>query len=491
MQELQFRNMIYKDLLYSDTIVAPATLPGTGAVSIIRISGKDTFIILDKIIKFKKGKAIDFKGYTLHFGTVYNNDDLPLDDVLVSIFKKPHSYTGEDSAEISCHASSYITSEIIRLVCEAGARIAMHGEFTQKAYMNGKLDLAQAESVADIIASQNAASHRLAFNQLRGGFSKELMEMRAELLNMLSLMELELDFSEEDVEFADRSKLKELLKKISTHINDLVKSFHLGNAIRTGIPVAIVGAANSGKSTLLNALIGEDRAIVSDIPGTTRDTVEENFIIEGVNFRLIDTAGIRETTEIIEKIGIEKSLEKLSKADIVIGVIDGSLNEKDVLEQANYILSKCSSQEQKIILVLNKKDIFDKDDNENKNVSTLNNIVSLINTKLVTNRTKIIKLSAAKNFGIDELKNTLFNMQSEMTTGSDTTLVTNVRHYRALKDAYESLLKVKNGLDTSLPTDLISADLHEAVNALSSITGMDITTDEVLGNIFKNFCIGK
>lgn len=532
---------------FDDTIAAPATLPGTGAISIIRISGAETFNVVDKVVAFKKGRSADFKGNTIHFGTVYLCDGKPLDDVLVSVFRSPLSYTGEDSAEISFHASKYIAGELMNLLTEAGARAAGPGEFTKRAYINGKMDLAQAESVADIISSQNAASHRLAFNQLRGGFSKELMEMRAELLNMLSLMELELDFSEEDVEFADRGQLRSLLDKVIGHTSSLAESFRLGNAIKNGLPVALVGAPNSGKSTLLNSLIGEERAIVSDIPGTTRDTVEEVFNIDGVAFRFIDTAGIRETSETIEKMGIERSLQKLSEADIILGIIDGNAPQEKVLEEAEFIISKCDFAVQKLVLVLNKKDLFDfswkeifeeggflsrikvfgedrelsrnkvfAEDRElslnkvfadgdsphenniskaskaqNKDVLISNSFVLRTNKENITDKIKIITISASKGEGIYELKKILTGFQESSLSGSDTNLVTNARHHAALVQAGRFLSQTQAGLESSLPTDLVAQDLREAVSALSSITGMSIDTEEVLGNIFKNFCIGK
>lgn len=518
---------------YNETIAAPATLIGTGAISIIRLSGPETFAAVGRTVAFKSGEPKDFNGYSVHFGTVYLTDGSPLDDVLVSFFKAPHSYTGEDSAEISFHASEYIAQQLMFLLSGAGVRTAEPGEFTLRAYMNGKMDLAQAESVADIISSHNAAAHRLAFNQLRGGFSKELMAMRSELLNMVSLMELELDFSEEDVEFADRSKLNQLLDNVLCHISKLTDSFRLGNAIRNGIPVSIVGAANSGKSTLLNALLGEDRAIVSDIPGTTRDTIEETFNINGTCFRLIDTAGIRDTSEKIEKIGIERSLKKLSEADIVIGVIDGNAPDEAIAEEAWFIVSKCDFSVQKLVIVLNKKDLFEaasayqKNHNDsvlsdkgltgvspaqqklaissrpskkdhfeadfalNKNVILFNNIVSGIDNKDYINSIKVLSISAAKGEGIDEIKKILSGFQPEILSGSDTNLVTNARHYDALVQASQYLENVRTGLASSLPTDLIAQDLRAAIDTLSSITGMSITTDELLGNIFQNFCVGK
>jgi len=307
---LEYHGTMY--IRNEDTIYAPATVPGTGAISVIRISGPEALAIADKVITCRKGSISGAKGYTIRFGTVSDSDGRLVDEILASIFRAPHSYTGEDSVEISCHASSYIVSEIMTMLHEAGARAAEPGEFTQRAYLNGKMDLAQAEAVADVIASQNAAAHRIAFNQMKGGFSSELRDMRSELLELVSLMELELDFSEEEVEFADRSRLDNLLDEIISHVSRLIESFRLGNAIKNGVPVAIAGATNTGKSTLLNALLGEERAIVSDVHGTTRDTIEETLNIDGILFRFIDTAGLRETSEVVEQIGIERTFKKIS-----------------------------------------------------------------------------------------------------------------------------------------------------------------------------------
>jgi len=333
---------------FDDTIVAPATIPGTGAISIIRLSGDKTFAIADKVVKLKSGTISEAEGYTLHYGAIDRNG-MPVDDVLVAVFRAPHSYTGEDSVEISCHASSYIVSEIMTLLIEAGARMAEPGEFTKRAYVNGKMDLAQAEAVADVISSQDAASHRVAMNQLRGGISSKLADLRSRLLEMTALMELELDFSEEDVEFADRKKLNGILDEVLDHVNSLADSFRLGNAVKNGVPVAIVGAANSGKSTLLNALLGEDRAIVSDIEGTTRDTIEEVINIDGIRYRFIDTAGIRESSELVEKMGIERTFQKISQAEIILGILDGTASDETIRNSVEMVVSKVEQGRQKII----------------------------------------------------------------------------------------------------------------------------------------------
>ncbi len=514
-----------------DTICAPATIPGTGAISVIRVSGPDALAIADKVISCRKGKISDAAGYSLKFGFIYNglnrriSDNCNtfskvldsgknepsgelIDEVLVSVFRAPHSYTGENSVEISCHSSSYIVSTVMELLYAAGARAAEPGEFTQRAFLNGKMDLAQAEAVADVIAAQNEAAHRVAFKQMKGGFSSELRGMRSELLELVSLMELELDFSEEEVEFADRSRLDSLLAEIIAHISRLIDSFRLGNAIKNGVPVAIAGATNTGKSTLLNALLGEDRAIVSDVHGTTRDTVEETLNIDGILFRFIDTAGLRETSEIVEKIGIERTFKKISEAEIVLGMVDLTRDLETTRQTIEEILEKVDLKTQKLVILLNKTDIFEL----NKSVITNNNIVSLFENKGITPQlvgstdfpvseaasdqnikktsTIILPISAKTGSGIPSLRSILASTQRDLLGDSNTTLVTNQRHVQALSDARTSLLRVREGLASALPTDLASQDIREAIYHLGSIVG-EISTDEVLGNIFANFCIGK
>ena len=480
-----------------DTICAPATVPGTGAISVIRLSGPEALTIADKVIRCRRGNISDANGYTIRFGEVLDNTGALIDEVLTSVFRAPQSYTGENSVEISCHASSYIVSRIMELLYAAGARAAEPGEFTQRAYLNGKMDLAQAEAVADVIASQNAAAHRIAFKQMKGGFSAELRDMRSELLELVSLMELELDFSEEEVEFADRSRLDTLLEQITAHVSRLIDSFRLGNAIKNGVPVAIAGATNTGKSTLLNALLGEDRAIVSDVHGTTRDTIEETLNIDGVLFRFIDTAGLRETSEIVEKIGIERTFKKISEASIVLGMIDLTRDFDSTDETIREILDKVDFQTQKLVLLLNKTDICE----INKNVITINNIVSRIENKglkaALSNYTQneaqtvpILPISAKTRTGIEELRSILASSQRDLLADSDTTLVTNQRHLQALTDTRTSLLRLRLGLASGLPTDLAAQDIREAIYHLGSIVG-EISTDEVLGNIFRNFCVGK
>lgn len=535
------------------TICAPATIPGTGAISIIRVSGKEALAIADKVIDTKGVPIAETEGYRLRYGTVFEADGSVLDNVIVSVFRAPHSYTGEDSVEISCHASRFIVNKILELLVNAGARIAAPGEFTRRAFVNGKMDLAQAEAVADVIASQSAASHRVAMNQLKGGFSSELKVLREKLLTMTSLLELELDFSEEDVEFASRKELGQLVDDSLTHIGRLTASFSRGNAIKNGVPVAIVGATNTGKSTLLNALLGEERAIVSDIAGTTRDTIEETLNIDGILFRFIDTAGIRETDETIEKIGIDRTFKKLGEAAVVLGMTDLSRGEAAVLEDADFILSKVNEmggvkndaavndgsetggvspaetdgttpaetggasrhghgdgQERKVVILVNKCDIADdfyRDDNGtgdgsgndlgenmaeiggNKNVNHDNNIVSLIENKY--DNCKVIPISAKTGKGLSTLTKTLGEIGSEITGSTDETLVTNVRHYEALVRAASALERVRAGLHiATLPPDLIAQDLREALYHLGEIVG-EISTDETLGNIFRNFCVGK
>ena len=480
-----------------DTICAPATVPGTGAISVIRVSGPQALEIADKVIRCRKGTISSANGYTLKFGTITDDSGAVVDEVLASVFRAPHSYTGENSVEISCHASSYIVSVVMGLLYEAGARAAEPGEFTQRAYLNGKMDLAQAEAVADVIASQNAAAHRIAFKQMKGGFSSELRDMRGELLELVSLMELELDFSEEEVEFADRSRLNSLLSQIISHVTRLIDSFRLGNAIKNGVPVAIAGATNTGKSTLLNALLGEDRAIVSDVHGTTRDTIEETLNIDGVLFRFIDTAGLRETDEVVEQIGIERTFKKISEASIVLGMIDLTRDFETTGETIRSIIEKVDFSCQKLVFLLNKTDICEVD----RNSDITNYIVSLLDDKGIScsffesdmnydSDVLIIPISAKTGTGIQNLRSALATSQRDLLGDSDTTLVTNQRHIQALTDARTSLWRVSEGLNAGLPTDLAAQDIREAIYHLGSIVG-EISSDEVLGNIFRNFCIGK
>ena len=486
------------------TICAPATIPGTGAISIIRVSGKEALTIADKIIHLSGGSLAETEGYRLRYGTIFRADGSVLDNVIVSVFRAPHSYTGENSVEISCHASRFIVNSILEGLVNAGARIAAPGEFTRRAFVNGKMDLAQAEAVADVIASQSAASHKVAMNQLKGGFSSELKDLREKLLKMTSLLELELDFSEEDVEFASRSELEALVNEALTHIGRLTESFSRGNAIKNGVPVAIVGATNTGKSTLLNALLGEDRAIVSDIAGTTRDTIEETLNLGGVMFRFIDTAGIRETDEVVEKIGIERTFKKMDEASIVLGMTDLSRGEDSVLADAEYIWDKvnASSSGQEFLLLVNKCDVdgCESVDGEGHvagyagagyadKTRKMAKIEATLREKGIS--AKLIPISAKTGYGLAALTETLAEIGRRITGDTDETLVTNIRHYEALVRAATALGRVRDGLQVAtLPPDLIAQDLLEALYHLGEIVG-EIGTEEVLGNIFRKFCIGK
>lgn len=464
-----------------ETICAPATVPGTGAIAIIRMSGKDSFRIADKVVSCKGSTISETEGYKLRYGVALEADGSDLDTVLVSVFRSPHSYTGEDSVEISCHSSKYVVERLLQRLVDSGARMAGPGEFTQRAFVNGKMDLAQAEAVADVISSQNAAAHRVAYSQLKGGFSKELKSLRDELLKMTSLLELELDFSEEDVEFASRRELSALLDGALRHIHSLTDSFRYGNALRNGVPVAIVGAVNAGKSTLLNALVGDDRAIVSDIAGTTRDTVEETMTIGGHLLRFIDTAGLRTTQDEVEKIGISRSYKKMSEAEIVLALLDVTVPEEENEHSISDIVNNLDVKSQKLIVLLNKVDVL----GSNINVSLLNNTVSSPDEKV----TKLY-ISAKTGFGLDTLRTLLSDSQKTATLDSGQTIVTNLRHYQSLMSAAASLEKVRSSLATSQTPDLLSEDLRQALHHLSSILG-EVTPDEVLGNIFERFCIGK
>ena len=498
------------------TICAPATIPGTGAISIIRVSGEDSLAIADKVIDVKGESLSETEGYRLRYGTIFADDGSVLDNVIVSVFRAPHSYTGENSVEISCHASRFIVNAVLEILVNAGARIAAPGEFTRRAFVNGKMDLAQAEAVADVIASQSAASHKVAMNQLKGGFSSELRVLREKLLTMTSLLELELDFSEEDVEFASRSELGALVNEALAHIGRLTDSFSRGNAIKNGVPVAIVGATNTGKSTLLNALLGEERAIVSDIAGTTRDTIEETLNLGGVMFRFIDTAGIRETDELVEKIGIERTFKKLDEASIVLGMTDLSRGEDSVLADAEYIWGKvnASSSDREFVLLVNKCDVNGIESLEAGSeagcaetgsedgcagvgsgagyadkAGKMARIEAALREKGIV--TKMIPISAKTGSGLPELTEALAEIGRRITGDTDETLVTNIRHYEALSRAATALGRVRDGLKVAtLPPDLIAQDLREALYHLGEIVG-EISTDEVLGNIFRKFCIGK
>ncbi len=451
----------------NDTICAVAT-PAGGALAIIRVSGNRAIEIVSE--EFSKNLLLA-KGNTLHYGTIGRKETI--DDVLVSVFRTPHSYTGEDSVEISCHGSKYIVQQILHLLVKKGCRMANPGEYTQRAYLNGKLDLSQAEAVADLIASTNRATHQIAMSQLRGSFSSELSLLRENLLKLTSLLELELDFSDhEDLEFADRSELTEIAKEIDKKINHLANSFEIGQALKQGIPVAIVGKTNVGKSTLLNRLLHEERAIVSDIHGTTRDTIEDTIDLQGVSFRFIDTAGIRQTADAIEKIGIERTYASIQKARIVIWVID----EQPTQEELQDMLE--STKDKSLIITQNK---IDKEEKENLS----------FNLSAQTNKYSIISISAKHNINIDKLEEAIFKAADIPTISESDVIVTNTRHYEALTRSSQALSRVLDGLKMGLSGDLLSEDLRDVLSILSEITGGEITTNEVLGNIFKHFCVGK
>ncbi len=477
---------------YQETIVAPATTPGTGAISIIRISGPEAFRIADAVVQLTTGTISESKGYTIHFGKVYvipseaSVSPSLLDEVLVSVFRAPHSYTGEDSVEISTHASAYIVRELIGLLLKAGARFAEPGEFTRRAFLNGKLDLAQAEAVADVISSTTAASHRVAMNQLKGGFSAQLSSLRSQLLEMASLLELELDFSEEDVEFADREKLLALLVDTKKHVDKLASSFRQGNMIKNGVPVAIVGPANAGKSTLLNALVGEERAIVTDIPGTTRDTIEETMNLGGILFRFIDTAGIRESSDTVEKLGIDRTFRKISEAEIVLCMLDAQSEESDLLNNLRTLFQYVDASRQKVFILLNKADKA-ASSGINKNVTAINNFVLSLNTKA-----ELLTISAKEQMGLDQLKEALYQTEKGLIPNEDSTFITNVRHFEALQNASSALSDCSTSLSRGIPSDLVAEDLRRALSAINSILGTDLLDPEViLHNIFQNHCIGK
>lgn len=458
----------------NDIICAPATVPGTGAISVIRVSGKGSLELADKVISLRKGSIAQSKGYTLHFGSIFASDGSLLDEVIVSVFRAPNSYTGEDGVEISCHSSKYIVSETIGLLCEKGCRMAGPGEFTQRAYLNGKMDLAQAEAVADVIAADSKAALRVAQSQLRGEYSAAFKELRDALVRLSALVELELDFSEEEVEFASREMIIGLAESAIAKMSRLRDSYRVGNALKNGVPVAIVGAPNVGKSTLLNALLGEDRAITSDIPGTTRDTVEESIVIEGVRYRFIDTAGIRETEQMIERLGIERSLAKIRDAAIVICLLDAT--KKD---ESDKMLSKVESlidaENQKIIVVANKSDLNGHVKEELSGLSE-----------------GAISISALRKEGLRELEKAI--VKCGLADTDEHVIVTSARHYNALSSAVESLRAVVRAVREGISEELLAEELRAAICDINSIfasTSDAITPDEVLGEVFGKFCIGK
>lgn len=479
-----------------DTICAIATAQG-GAISIIRISGRDAINITDKIFYAAGNKhtpLAERPANTITFGLIKNGNDEIIDEVLVSIFRAPHSYTGEDSVEISCHGSSYILQQVMQLLINNGCRAAGPGEYTQRAFLNGKMDLSQAEAVADLIAATSAATHRMAMNQMRGGFNRELSILREKLLHLTSLMELELDFSDhEELEFADRSELKDIASQIERVISHLTNSFSMGNALKNGVPVAIVGETNAGKSTLLNVLLNEERAIVSDIHGTTRDVIEDTINLEGITFRFIDTAGIRETTDAIETLGIERSFQKLDQANIVLWVIDATCAEEQFKQLSDQIIPRCKDKH--LIIVLNKFDLLD-DRAKELLTNSINNKEgdnSSFTTILgnVLKECVVMPLSAKNKDGLQGLQKQLISYTTIPDMSQNDIVVSNIRHYEALKHALDAIHRVQDGLNAQLSGDLISEDLRQCLFHLAEIVGGEITTDEVLGNIFKHFCIGK
>ena len=482
------------------TICACSTGNCSGAVAVVRISGPDTIDILSKV--FKPKRDVDLKtipGYTLLYGDVFKHDGTLLDDVLVSIFKAPHSYTGEDSAEISCHGSNYIVKELLSMLTDNGAKYAAGGDFTKRAFLNGKMDLAQAEAVCDLISSETEASHDVAMQQMRGGFSKELEAMRTNLLQIVSLLELELDFSDEDVQFADRKELQKLLDDSCSQINSLISSFKLGNAIKSGVPVAIVGATNTGKSTLLNALLREDRAIVSSIAGTTRDTIEDVINLDGILFRFIDTAGIRATLEAIEKMGIERTYYKIRQASVVLMTLDST--NPDGFSESIGNLTKRLNNDQTLFILINKCDKSSilpsseteettPDNSREELIASLVEQVRVLAAEAGLSPAAILPISAKQKLGLDVLESMLVESQNKLRTCGDAVLVSNMRHYTALKDAYNALLRANVALGEHVPTDLVAQDIRESLYSIGTIVGA-VSTDEILGNIFKNFCIGK
>ena len=466
-----------------DTIAAIATAQG-GAIGIVRVSGEKAFQIADEIFVptgKDKRRLSERDPYTLVFGQVIDGKGNIVDEVLVSIFRSPHSFTGEDSIEISCHGSSYILQTVLQLLIDHGCRQAERGEFTQRAFLNGKMDLSQAEAVADLIASSSKAAHRMAMNQMRGAFSRQLSSLRDDLLKMTSLLELELDFSDhEELEFADRSELSALANKIEKVISRLVDSFTTGNAIKNGVPVAIIGETNAGKSTLLNALVGDERAIVSDIHGTTRDVIEDTVTIDGILFRFIDTAGIRDTHDTIERMGIERTFKKIAEASIVLWMIDATYAEKQIKELAQKILPLC--EDKHLIVVFNKSDLIQ---------AHANTAMQGISDTDENFSKESIYISAKEGKGIDNLCQKLIKSACVQDISENDIIVTNTRHYEALTHALEAINRVTRALANNIPTDLISQDLRECLFHLAEITGGEITSDEVLGNIFKHFCVGK
>ncbi len=464
---------------HDETICATAT-SGGGAIAVIRVSGRESISICNNIF-FPADQRIIFaeqKGYTIVYGEIRSGEEI-VDEVLASIFRSPHSYTGEDSVEFSCHASPYIQKRILELLINHGAVPARPGEFTQRAFLNGKMDLSQAEAVADLVSSETKAAHAIAVNQLRGAFSDEINELRADLLHFASLIELELDFGEEDVEFADRKQLVGIVDKVLKMSEELISSFSLGNAVKNGIPVVIMGRPNTGKSTLLNRLLKEDKAIVSEIPGTTRDAIEDTSVIDGIMFRFTDTAGLRDTSDIIENLGINKTIRKIREASVILVVADVNEGPSALSDVMDDLVSLPETMDKKLVILVNKTD----SDPDLKAGQFTEAILKDI-------KAKILFISALKGEGIDELKELLALEAGKEKLQTENVIINNIRHYEALLHVTESLKRVREGLDNNLQEDLIAIDIRHAIYYLGEITG-EITTDEILGNIFRNFCIGK
>ncbi|PLX24323.1 MAG: tRNA uridine-5-carboxymethylaminomethyl(34) synthesis GTPase MnmE [Marinilabiliales bacterium] len=463
-------------ILNESVICAISTAQGNGAIAVVRLSGNESIALIDALYESPKEgkKLIDQQANTVHFGVLKDGDKL-IDEVVISIFKNPNSYTGEDLVEISCHGSEYIQQQILQLFIRNGARLAKPGEFTMRAFLNGKMDLSQAEAVADLIASSSASSHKVAIQQMRGGFSSEIVNLRDRLLHFISLLELELDFSEEDVEFADRKQLNVLLNNIQSLIQKLLKSFDLGNVIKNGVPVAIVGHTNVGKSTLLNKILNEEKAIVSDIAGTTRDVIEDVINIEGVSFRFIDTAGIRETVDTIETIGIERTYDRILKASIILLLVDATEDTAEIEKAIKIVEGKIGNSDKKLIVAVNKIDQAKIDYNFDK---------------LLRKKDSLVQISAKTGENVDVLIQELLSVINLSALNQNEVIVTNTRHYEALEKASKSLQRAIEGVNTGISGDFLAQDIRETLHYLGEITG-EITTDEVLGNIFKNFCIGK
>ncbi len=459
------------NLHFQNTICALSTPNGKGAIALIRVTGGETFEILRKIFSKDLRQA---QGNTVHFGVIKDNNIL-VDEVLVSVFRAPHSYTGEDLAEISCHASSYIIRKILSLLMNKGCDAATPGEFTMRAFMNKKMDLSQAEAVADLISSQSEAAHKLAMQQVRGGFSKEISSLRDQLIHFASLLELELDFSEEDVEFADRTEFLKLIEKLIYSVKKLADSFEFGNVIKNGIPVAIIGVPNVGKSTLLNALLNENRALVSEIAGTTRDTIEDIVTIKGVDFRFIDTAGLRETKDVVENMGIERTYDKIKDSSILLYLIDGGNIRKKEIQKNIAAIQKRAGENKKLWVIINKTDILKNIGDVKTDLHDLENVMFL---------------SAKEGLGVEELKDHLYEFVQNNSFAQQELVVTNARHHAALMKALESLSLVKEGMENKIPGDLVAVDIRKTLYHLSEITG-DISTEDLLGSIFSKFCIGK